>query len=99
MNKTATITLSVRPKLLKSASRVLQQAGLNTADAVTLFLQQVVLHGGLPFAAGVPNVRARQVQRQVDSRARRKRTRRRPLAEDPLAESLRLWRKHSKPYK
>ena len=99
MNKTAAITFSVRPKLLKSASRVLQQAGLNTADAVTLFLTQVVLHGGLPFAAGVPNVRARQVQRQVDSRARRKRTRRLPLAEDPLAECLRLWRKHAQPYK
>ncbi len=42
MSKTATLTLSIRPKLLKSASRLLGDVGMNTSDAVTLFLQQVV---------------------------------------------------------
>jgi addiction module RelB/DinJ family antitoxin len=99
MSKTATITLAVRPKLLKSAGRVLRQAGLNTADAVTLFLQQVVLRGGLPFDAGTANVKARRAQHEAGNRAPCARTRRRPLAEDPLAASLAMWKKFAKPYK
>ena len=99
MSKTATITLAVRPKLLKSAGRVLRQVGMSTPDAVTLFLKQVVLHGGLPFDAGAANVKARRAQHEPGNPAPCARTRRRPLAEDPLAESIRLWRKFAKPYK
>ena len=42
MSKSTTLVLSVQPKLLQSAGRVLQQVDMNTSDAVTLFLQQVV---------------------------------------------------------
>src|SRR3989442_1349976 len=52
MSKTATITLSVDPKLLQSASRLLGRVGVNTSDAMTLFLQQVVRQGGLPVDMG-----------------------------------------------
>jgi addiction module RelB/DinJ family antitoxin len=99
MNKTTTITLAVQPKVLKSAGRVLRQAGLNTPDAVTLFLKQVVLHGGLPFDAGAANVKARRGQHEPENPAPCARTRRRPLAEDPLASSIARWKKNAKPYK
>ena len=97
MSKTATITLAVRPKLLKSAGRVLRQVGMNTPDAVTLFLKQVVLHGGLQFDAGAANVKARRAQHEPGNPAPCARTRRRPLAEHPLADFIRECRKRSRP--
>ena len=67
LSKTATLTLSIRPKLLKSASRLLGDVGMNTSDAVTLFLQQVVRQGGLPFDAGAAKVKAGRARGEAET--------------------------------
>jgi DNA-damage-inducible protein J len=55
MSKSAFITARIEPKLKARASRVLANVGVSTTDAITMFLRQVVLRGGLPFDVRVPN--------------------------------------------
>ena len=49
MSKSAFLTARIEPKLKQHASRVLEKVGVSTTDAITMFLRQVVLRGGLPF--------------------------------------------------
>jgi DNA-damage-inducible protein J len=55
MSKSAFLTARIEPKLKARASRVLAKVGLSATDAITMFLSQVVLRGGLPFDARMPN--------------------------------------------
>jgi DNA-damage-inducible protein J len=55
MSKSAFLTARIEPKLKARASRVLAKVGVSTTDAITMFLRQVVLRGGLPFDVRAPN--------------------------------------------
>ena len=52
-----TVQCQVTPELKRDAERVFRAMGLNTSDAIRLFLQQSVNEGGLPFrpTAAWPN--------------------------------------------
>ena len=67
MTKTATITTRVEPELKKSAEIVLEKLGVNTTDAITMFLSQVVLHRGLPFDVRLPNATTRAAIRELEA--------------------------------
>lgn len=54
MPKTATITVRLDPKTKTDAQIVFDKLGLTTTQAVSLFLNQVSLHKGLPFDLHVP---------------------------------------------
>ena len=54
MSKSTFLTARIEPKLKQDASQVLSQVGMSTSDAITLFLRQVVLRGGLPFSVRMP---------------------------------------------
>ena len=54
MEKTATLNLRVNPEVKKSAETVLRQLGVPMATAVDIFLNQIVLTGGIPFAVTMP---------------------------------------------
>lgn len=47
--KTETLHIRIKPNLKLSSETILKQLGLSTANAINIFLQQVVLTGGLPF--------------------------------------------------
>ena len=49
MAKTETLHVRIDPNLKLSAEITLKQLGLSTADAINIFLRQVILTGGLPF--------------------------------------------------
>ena len=58
MAKTAELKVRLEPQLKRKAAAVYKNWGLNLSDAVTVFLSQLVIEGGLPFRmenAGVPN--------------------------------------------
>jgi antitoxin component of RelBE/YafQ-DinJ toxin-antitoxin module len=74
--------------LEKSARRVLRRVGLNTSDAITLFLKKVV-QGGLPFDAGARNVTARKAKRATGPPAQR--ARRLPGPEGRLPPQVAAW--------
>ena len=60
MRKTQTIRARVEPGLKREAEAVLKKVGLTSSEAITLFLTQVKLNQGLPFAVRIPNKRTRK---------------------------------------
>lgn len=47
--KNAVVRARIDSRLKADAVRVLAACGLEPSDAIRLFLQQVVVHGGIPF--------------------------------------------------
>ena len=54
MEKTATLNLRVNPAIKERAETVLQQLGIPMATAVNMYLNQIALMGGIPFAVTLP---------------------------------------------
>jgi DNA-damage-inducible protein J len=67
MAKTGYITARVEPKLKARAGRVLARVGVSTTDAITMFLNQVVLHNGLPFDVRVPKAETRRAIEELEA--------------------------------
>ncbi len=55
MEKSATLNLRVNPTLKKDAESVLSRLGIPMSTAVDMFLNQVVLVGGIPFSVTLPH--------------------------------------------
>ena len=54
MERTATLNLRVSPEVKAEAESVLSQLGISMSTAVTMFLRQVALTGGIPFVPQLP---------------------------------------------
>ena len=54
MEKTATLNLRVNPSLKSDAETILNRLGIPMSTAVDMFLNQVVLVGGIPFSVTLP---------------------------------------------
>jgi DNA-damage-inducible protein J len=54
MAKTETMHIRIDPKVKTVADKTLNHLGMSTTEAITIFLHQVILHGGLPFAVKLP---------------------------------------------
>ena len=55
MEKSATLNLRVNPTLKQNAEYVLGRLGVPMSTAVDMFLNQIVLTGGIPFAITLPS--------------------------------------------
>ncbi len=55
MEKSATLNLRVNPALKQDAESVLGRLGIPMSTAVDMFLNQIVLVGGIPFSVTLPN--------------------------------------------
>ena len=58
MEKSATLNLRVNPTLKQDAESVLSRLGIPMSTAVDIFLNQVVLSGGIPFPVTLPKAPA-----------------------------------------
>ena len=56
MEKSATLNLRINPTLKQDAEKVLGRLGIPMSTAVDMFLNQVVLVGGIPFSVTIPSV-------------------------------------------
>lgn len=65
MTKTAYINARVDKKLKADAQKVLKEVGVNTSDAVDMFLRQVVMHQGMPFEVRLPNAETLEAIRDL----------------------------------
>ena len=54
MEKAATLNLRVNPEVKHDAERVLDQLGISMSAAITMYLRQIALTGGIPFALKLP---------------------------------------------
>ena len=63
-----TVQARVSPELKQEAEAVLSDIGLSTADAIRVFLKQVVNSGGLPFqpTAKIPSAETREAIMELE---------------------------------
>lgn len=54
MEKTATLNLRVNPKVKERAEAVLSRLGVPMSTAIDMYLNQISLTGGIPFAVTLP---------------------------------------------
>lgn len=54
MGKTATLNLRVNPEVKERAENILSQLGIPMATAIDMYLKQISLVGGIPFAVVLP---------------------------------------------
>lgn len=54
MAKTDTLNIRIEPQLKKDVEATLDYLGMNIADAVTIFLRQIVLTESIPFIIQKP---------------------------------------------
>lgn len=54
MEKTATLNLRVNPVVKKNAETVLSKLGIPMSTAIDMYLNQISLTGGIPFAVTLP---------------------------------------------
>ena len=54
MEKTATLNLRVNPTLKQGAESVLGRLGIPMSTAVDMYLNQIILVGGIPFPVTLP---------------------------------------------
>ncbi|MGL4399272.1 MAG: type II toxin-antitoxin system RelB/DinJ family antitoxin [Luteolibacter sp.] len=52
--KEAVVRARVHSELKEDAEKVFEKLGINTTEAIRMFLSQVRLRGGLPFPVEVP---------------------------------------------
>ena len=55
MEKTATLNLRVNPTVKQWAEEVLTRLGIPMSTAIDIYLNQISLTGGIPFAVTLPN--------------------------------------------
>jgi DNA-damage-inducible protein J len=67
VTKSGMIRARVLPELRSEAEDILNQIGLSPSDAIRMFYKQVVLCGGLPFDARIPNATTRKALRDADA--------------------------------
>jgi DNA-damage-inducible protein J len=58
MAKTDTLHIRVEPDVKSKVEETLNKLGLSTAEAVNIFLRQIMLTGGLPFDVKLPRYNA-----------------------------------------
>lgn len=58
MEKTSTLNLRVDPVVKKNAEKVLGQLGIPMSTAIDMYLYQISLTGGIPFAVSLPKAPA-----------------------------------------
>ena len=54
MEKTTTLNLRVHPDVKRRAEEVLSQLGIPMSTAIDIYLKQISLTGGIPFAVTLP---------------------------------------------
>ena len=67
--KTRMVHARIDPQLKKSAERIFTRIGISTTEAIRLFLKQVELHKGLPFAVSIPNEETVAAMREANEPA------------------------------
>ena len=69
MEKTVTMNLRVNPSVKQQAEDVLKQLGIPMATAIDMYLRQISMRGGIPFAVTVTKAPARMNADAMDNRA------------------------------
>jgi len=67
MTKTAYVNVRIDQELKVESERVLNQVGVSTSEAITMFFRQVILRRGIPFDVCIPNAATRKAMAELDA--------------------------------
>lgn len=67
MSKTAMFHIRVEPTLKSEVEAILEEIGLSTSEAVTLFFKRVKMERGIPFEVKIPNAETRKAIEELES--------------------------------
>ena len=54
MAKTSSMHIRVEPKVKEEAEKILNNLGMNSTEAINIFLRQVIINSGIPFEVKLP---------------------------------------------
>ena len=54
MAKTSSMHIRVEPNVKEEAEKILNNLGMNSTEAINIFLRQVILNSGIPFEIKLP---------------------------------------------
>lgn len=66
MAKTVTLHIRIEPSVKARAEQTLNDLGLSITEAVNVFLNQVILHNGIPFKIEKPKYNKETIQAMED---------------------------------
>lgn len=66
MSKTETIQFRVDHDLKNKTAEIFKKIGINTTQAIIMFLKQVDMNQGLPFEVKIPNQETKNELREVN---------------------------------
>ena len=69
VSKTETLHVRVTPEVKREAETLLNKMGMSTAEAINIFLSQVIINGCIPFTihANVPNETTQQAMYEAEN--------------------------------
>ena len=67
MAKTDVLNIRIEPELKKEVENTLSDLGMNIAEAVTIFLKQVVMTDSIPFIIRKPKLNAETIKAMEDA--------------------------------
>ena len=67
MSKTEQVRVRLEPQIKEQASSNLEKLGLSLSDAVSIYMRQIIHHGGLPFEMKIPNAETIAAMEELDS--------------------------------
>ena len=67
--KNETLHIRVSSEVKEEVEILLNQMGMSTAEAINIFLSQVIINGGIPFAirAKIPNETTKQAMYEAEN--------------------------------
>lgn len=65
MAKTSNINVRISPDTKSRAEELFKHFGLTISDAVTIFLNQSIMYGGIPFEIRLPNPETLEVLDEI----------------------------------
>ena len=68
MAKTDTLHIRIEPSVKQKAEETLNELGLSIADAINVFLRQVILNEGIPFEIRKPKFNKETIQAIEDAK-------------------------------
>jgi len=68
MAKTDTLHIRIEPSVKQKAEKTLNDLGLTITDAINVFLNQVILHDGIPFEIRKPRFNKETIEAIEDTK-------------------------------
>lgn len=68
MAKTDTLHIRIEPNVKQRAEKTLNDLGLSITDAINVFLNQVILHDGIPFEIRKPRFNKETIEAIEDTK-------------------------------